>query len=309
MPRYVGGRAVSCWISAAAAALTPTLVPAQTPTQQRATIIVSPAFAQGFADRQTWETWFGGLSAEYKAGAEFWSGQRSLQHPAGCFADGGRDLGAWSKGCIAAQRLLGPADARRESEPDYRLGWNSFSPTQGGSVPSRANQPPPGQLSVPPPPTPAQAAPQPAAAPVALPSITNQPSPPEPPALSPAKSAVAPVAPAKNNQSCEKDWTLCKDNSDLVNNFGAYYLVQDDCKEAANKRAKYGTPIWPGFWSGGAFGRFQRGTDYVTTGTVLAIEKDAQFQNGFGAMVHSTVYCKYDLKTKTVVNVDIIAHE
>jgi hypothetical protein len=89
----------------------------------------SPPFAQGHGDRQAWESWFNGLNGQYKVGAEFWAGQRSLPHPAPCFAAGGRDLGAWTDGCVAAQRLLGPSDARRKNEPDYRLGWNSFDPT------------------------------------------------------------------------------------------------------------------------------------------------------------------------------------
>jgi hypothetical protein len=93
-----------------------------------------------------------------------------------------------------------------------------------------------------------------------------------------------------------------------VNNFKGYFRVQFDCKEKGNSEARYGTPEWPGFFSGGAFGSFRRGTDYVTTGIVTAIEPDAQFQNGFGAMVHSTVVCKYDLKSKTVISVDILPH-
>jgi hypothetical protein len=89
----------------------------------------SPAFAQGAADRQGWEDWFNGLPAgQYRNGALFWSGQRSLRNPAGCYAQGGRDLGDWSAGCVAAQQRLTPSDARRKSEPDYRLGWNAPLP-------------------------------------------------------------------------------------------------------------------------------------------------------------------------------------
>jgi len=44
----------------------------------------STAFAQGFNDRQTWERWFSAQSADFRAGAYFWSGQRSLPHPAPC---------------------------------------------------------------------------------------------------------------------------------------------------------------------------------------------------------------------------------
>lgn len=89
-----------------------------------------PCIIQGFADRQTWESWLGGLSGQYRTGAEFWAGQRSLPHPAGCFAAGGRDLGTWSEGCVAGQQRLRQTDIRRTNEPDYRLGWNSFIPDQ-----------------------------------------------------------------------------------------------------------------------------------------------------------------------------------
>jgi hypothetical protein len=304
MPRYAATRAAIGWISAVAV-LTPTLVLAQTTAPlPQPTAAVSPAFAKGLADRQAWEAWYGGLSGQSKTGAEFWAGQRSLPHPAGCFAAGGKDLGAWSEGCAAAQRLLAPADAQRRSEPDYRLGWNSFDPTQAGNIPPTVYQPPPGPPLASPPPgprpdtasAPLQSAPQ--SVPV---SLTKHPT------LSSDDAAPA-VSPAAGSQSCKDDWKQCKDNSDLVNHFDYYYRVQTYCQRAANEKAKYGSPIWPGFWSGGAFGQFRDGTDYVSTGIALAIEKDAQFQNGFGAMVHSTVYCKYDLNAQTVVSVDIFEH-
>jgi hypothetical protein len=261
---------------------------------------VSPAFTQALADRQARETWFGGLSGQYKAGAEFWSGQRSLPQPAGCFAAGGRSLGDWSEGCATAQRLLAPADARRKSEPNYRLGWNSFNPSQAAPTPSTVNRPPPAQPVASPSPAPIQFAPQ-------LPSAS--PAKPATASSNDAAPVVPLVPPAVGNRSCKDDWRQCRDNSDLVNNFDGYYRVEGACKTAANEMARYGTPIWPSFWSdGGAFGRFRNGTDYVTTGVALAIERDAQFQNGFGAMMHSTVYCKYDLKTATVVSVDIVGH-
>jgi len=114
---------IAVWIPLAVL-LAPNLALGQTPSEA-----TSPAFTQGLADRQACETWFAGLSGQYKAGAEFWAGQRSLPNPAGCYAAGGRDLGAWSEGCVAAQRLLGPSDARRKSEPEYRLGWNSLNPS------------------------------------------------------------------------------------------------------------------------------------------------------------------------------------
>jgi hypothetical protein len=89
------------------------------------------AFEQGLADRRQWETWFKSLLGEYKAGAEYWSGHRSLPKPGSCFGPAGQSLGDWSKGCVAAQQRLAPTDIRRRSEPDYRRGWNSYPRSAG----------------------------------------------------------------------------------------------------------------------------------------------------------------------------------
>lgn len=78
-------------------------------------------------------------------------------------------------------------------------------------------------------------------------------------------------------------------------------MVQVRCQRAAEDRAKYGSPKWP--WL--SFGSFRGGKDYVETGQVIAIEPDAQFQNGFGAMVHSRVVCRYDLNADKVTDVFI----
>jgi hypothetical protein len=107
------------------------------------------------------------------------------------------------------------------------------------------------------------------------------------------------------NGSCKEDWRACKDNADLVNNYSNWLDVQFACREKANSEVEYGTPIWPGFWSGGAFGSFLRGSDYISTGIGIAIEPDVQIQNQFGAMVHSSAYCRYDLNAKTVLSVTI----
>jgi hypothetical protein len=87
-----------------------------------------PAFQQGAADRQQWENWFGSLTGEYRRGAEFWAGQRSLPHPGSCYGPNGQDQGDFTAGCVAAQTRLGPMDARRKSEPSYKAGFNSYPP-------------------------------------------------------------------------------------------------------------------------------------------------------------------------------------
>jgi hypothetical protein len=54
-----------------------------------------------------------------------------------------------------------------------------------------------------------------------------------------------------------------------------------------------------------SFSTFHAGDDYPKTGRIVLIEKDAQFSNAFGAMVHSRVTCTYDLDQKKVVDVSI----
>lgn len=107
---------------------------------------------------------------------------------------------------------------------------------------------------------------------------------------------------------CAQDWHACRDNTDFVNNYTKIYEAQAACKLSAEEGARFGTPQWPGFWSGGAFGSFKTGDDAPKTGIVTLIENNAQFQNGYGAMVHSTVVCQYDYNKKKTQNIEVIAH-
>ena len=80
------------------------------------------------------------------------------------------------------------------------------------------------------------------------------------------------------------------------------------CEDAADGKAAYGTPIWPGVWSGGSFGSFNDGDASIRLGQAILIEPDAQFQNEYGAMVHTSVVCVYDLPSKTVTRVNVLGH-
>lgn len=86
----------------------------------------STIFDEGLADRRAWETWFDGLTGDFQKGAAYWAAHRSLPNPGSCYGPRGERLGDWTAGCIEARNRLRPSDIRRESEPDYRLGWNSF---------------------------------------------------------------------------------------------------------------------------------------------------------------------------------------
>ena len=82
------------------------------------------ALLDGQRDRKDWELWFAGTAGQYRAGARYWTTQRSLAQPGSCSLP--KKPGEWTDGCIAAQQRLGPTDVRRHAEPEYRRGWNSY---------------------------------------------------------------------------------------------------------------------------------------------------------------------------------------
>src|SRR5262249_20649399 len=96
------------------------------------------------------------------------------------------------------------------------------------------------------------------------------------------------------------DWTKCEDNKQLVNEYKGWRSVRNECKSAAEKRVKYGDPKWPS----SAFITYRNGNDYVTSGKAVAVERDAQFSNAYGAMVHMWVTCDYDLRENRVIDVN-----
>jgi len=104
----------------------------------------------------------------------------------------------------------------------------------------------------------------------------------------------------KKPPSCATEWSLCATNADMANQYRDWTMAQVLCKSAATGQARYGSPSFP--WL--SFSSFLKGTTYKS-GIATLIEPDAQFPNGFGAMVHSQVSCQYDLVAKRVLNVTI----
>ncbi len=102
---------------------------------------------------------------------------------------------------------------------------------------------------------------------------------------------------SSQDEDCSSNWTKCADNEQLVNSYSGWPKVRVDCQQEATAEARYGSPVWPS-WPWIPFGSFLKGKDYVTSGTAVAVEPDAQFQNEFGAMVHSRVTCQYDLRAE-----------
>jgi len=91
------------------------------PTTIAPTPPASPMFQRGLADRTAWENWLLKLDGDKRAGAEYWASQRSISHPGPCIG-----TPAFVAGCNQAKPRLAPCDILRKSEPDYKLGWNSF---------------------------------------------------------------------------------------------------------------------------------------------------------------------------------------
>jgi hypothetical protein len=86
----------------------------------------SAAYQEGLAARRGLETWFAGLNGDYRVGAEYWAGQRSLSNSGSCYSPPAQYSKSWADGCLEAQRRLAPTDIRRKSEPEYKQGWNSY---------------------------------------------------------------------------------------------------------------------------------------------------------------------------------------
>lgn len=98
-------------------------------------------YDKGLADRTAWENWFNGLQGDFKIGALFWAGQRSLPHPGSC-SQMNTDF---NNGCTAAKERLATPDALRISEPDYKRGWNAYgsTPPADAPIPLHFVSPPP----------------------------------------------------------------------------------------------------------------------------------------------------------------------
>jgi len=98
----------------------------------------------------------------------------------------------------------------------------------------------------------------------------------------------------KARPTCVSDYTKCTDNEDVVEHHESkdHIAMNVMCKQAAKDAAKYGTPELPFI----AFGTYYGGRSYVNNGVAILVEKDAKFQNAFGAMQHVVATCLYDMK-------------
>lgn len=82
---------------------------------------LSSSFSEGKTARESWEDWVNSLSGDAKKGALFWAQVRSQKPLPSC--DGSIDF---AKACFEAQKRLSSFDTRRNSDPEFRSGWNSL---------------------------------------------------------------------------------------------------------------------------------------------------------------------------------------
>jgi hypothetical protein len=86
-------------------------------------------FDQGLADSAEWGQWVAALTGDFRRGAEWWTGHRSLPKPGACNGSAAAINEQFILGCEAAKMRLTPKDIMRKSDPDYRRGWNSYIET------------------------------------------------------------------------------------------------------------------------------------------------------------------------------------
>jgi len=98
---------------------------------------------------------------------------------------------------------------------------------------------------------------------------------------------------------CKTDWSQCKSNREMMANYDTGLITaRMACKKDAISKARFGTPEFPWVFF---FQSYMPDDSYVTSGIAVLLEKEAKFQNEYGAMMNVTVVCKYDLRSKTVL--------
>jgi hypothetical protein len=79
-------------------------------------------FQKGLADHTAWQKWVDSFSDEFRAGIEWWASQRSMSNPGSCVG-----IPGFVAGCNEAKARLTPYDLLRKTQPEYKLGWNSYT--------------------------------------------------------------------------------------------------------------------------------------------------------------------------------------
>lgn len=98
--------------------------------------------------------------------------------------------------------------------------------------------------------------------------------------------------------SCYTKLSQCKDNEDVINNYGNLKKAKIACMTMADGLANYGKPEWPSY---GAFARYEPGSDFPSRNAVTLYDSDVLFENGFGAKQRTPLRCDYDFASGTAV--------
>jgi len=99
---------------------------------------------------------------------------------------------------------------------------------------------------------------------------------------------------------CVGDWTRCANNFELTHASDDLVTARGLCAIQAAKLAKFGTPEF----SQKPFQNYEpEDNSFKTSGIATMIEPNARYQNMYGAMVHHIVTCKFDLRTKQLVDI------
>lgn len=100
---------------------------------------------------------------------------------------------------------------------------------------------------------------------------------------------------------CRTDWSKCADNKQLAETFLGTTEATSACKKAAADKVRYGSPEWP--WL--AFSSFYGGDDAPRDGQITLVEPRAKISNAYGALENSVVKCTWNLKTKSIQDINI----
>jgi hypothetical protein len=84
------------------------------------------SFERGGADRTELEQWIATLTGDFRRGARWWAGRRSIANPGSCSGPAATN-DQFVSGCETAKARLMPIGIKRKSDPEYRRGWNSFT--------------------------------------------------------------------------------------------------------------------------------------------------------------------------------------
>lgn len=113
--------------------------------------------------------------------------------------------------------------------------------------------------------------------------------------------------PEDHVKTCKEDWHLCKDNTDLMENWSGRYKVQTACEAKGKSLALYGQSHWgsDGWLSGFPFASYMSGDDAPKKGLLDITEKNVQLQNQYGTMVHRQATCVFNLNKMKIVSLFI----